>query len=114
MSAFGQKLPIASIRWWIMKCPYCGATISVFRIARAKNMSLVICNTCKRQVCVNGLWAAFTAFMVFSVFAGFPYPDSLFLLILLGLVQLVGLYLLLFFILVDLAMIDEVKKPHAS
>jgi hypothetical protein len=92
-----------------MKCPNCAANIPALSALNAR-AGLLKCGACKRQLHVKGLLTCFIIFMVLSSFVGFPYPDNITLLMILVLVEMIGLYTILFYICVELVVVDEMEK----
>ena len=94
-----------------MKCPHCDANIPVLRILFAWRQR-VTCHACKRQLQIRWQWPAFVGFLILGPFVGIPYPNDSSVLLLVSLIEIVGLYSVMFYMFVCLAVVNEPEKPR--
>lgn len=88
-----------------MECPNCATNIPALKVLSAKSY-VVTCDNCKRKLRVKGLMTALVIFLILGAFVGFPYPDNIAALMSLVLVETVLLYAILFFLCVQLVVVD--------
>lgn len=96
-----------------MKCPHCSANIPALGILNARKQ-LITCHACNYQLQVRGMWPALIGFLILGAFVGIPYPNNVFVSLLVSLIEIVGLYLVMFYIFVHLVIVNEAEKPHTS